>query len=231
MRIHPSNQIDNYLYRMSQWLTLIKKDLKAELRRPQYILGIVFFQFCLLFLFFLFQENDLSPGWWGNLFWVNLLIAAMSLILKNFTAESSNQFPYFFQLTDALTIYLAKAVYNLFLLLFAALINYILFQLLFEPKSVDAIKFIALVLSGTLGLSLSLTLVAFIAGFGENSAVLINILVLPIVIPLFLLLIRSTTMAVQGLYFTWSGDMALIVGIDILMMAMGLGLFPYLWRR
>ena len=169
--------------------------------------------------------------WWGNLFWINLLIAAMSLVLKNFTSESSNQFAYFYQLTNATTIYLSKALYNFTVLLVAALINYLLFFLLFESKSFDLPRMGLLIIGGTAGLSLALTLVAFIAGFGQNAAVLINILVLPIIIPLFLLLIRSTIAACDGFYINWRGDMALIAGINVLMLALGIGLFPYLWRR
>jgi heme exporter protein B len=216
---------------MAPWFTLYKKDLTAELRRPQFLLGVVFFQFCLLFLFFLFQDSNLNAMWWGNLFWVNLLIAAMSLVLKNFSSESTDQYAYYFQISDALTIYLSKTLYNFTLLLVVAIINFILFQLLFEPKTIDFIKFSILVLSGIVGLSLSLTLVAFIAGFGQNASVLINILVLPIIIPILLLLIRSTSSGVAGFYTSWSGDISIILGIDILMLAMGIGLFPYLWRR
>jgi len=212
-------------------MKLYQKDLSEELRRPQFILGIIFFQFCLLFLFFLFQHEALDSRWWGNLFWVNLLIAAMSLVLKNFSNESSRQFIYYYQLTDALTIYLSKVVYNLTLLVVVALINFILFQVLFEPVALDMIRFGLLVLAGVLGLSLSLTLVAFMAGFAQNASVMINILVLPIIIPIFLLLIRSTIAAVDGYYLNWQGDLTLILGIDILMFAMGIGLFPYLWRR
>ena len=200
---------------MKPWLTLIVKDLKAELRQPQFILGVVFFQFCLLFLFFLFQDGVLPPSWWGNLFWVNLLIAAMTLVLKNFSAEATSQFSYYFQLTDATTIYLAKAFYNFILLSFAALVNYILFWLFFETMNFDGLKISLLIISGVIGLSLSLTLIAFIAGFGQNASLLINILVLPIIIPLFLLLIRSTILG----------------GMILLMLGLGLGLFPYLWRR
>ncbi len=211
--------------------SLIRKDIKSELRRPQFVLGVIFFQFCLLFLFFLFQDGDLDSRWWANLFWVNLLIAAMSLVLKNFSQESADEYAYYYQLTDPITIYIAKASYNLMLLLFAAAINFILFQLLFEPKSVNHPRFMVLLFTGVLGMSLSLTLVAFMAGFARNASVMIYILVLPIIIPMFLLLIRSTMDAVDDIYINWLGDLTLVIGIDVLMLAAGIGLFPYLWRR
>lgn len=216
---------------MAAWTSIFMKDMKAELRQPQFILGVLFFQFCLLFLFFLFQESTLPPSWWGNLFWINLLIAAMTLVLKNFNAETSGQYSYYYQLTDATTIYLSKAFYNFILLSIAAVLNFLLFYLFFDPMKFDLWKILVLVVLGVMGMSLSLTLIAFIAGFGQNASLLINILVLPIIIPLFLLLIRSTILGAQGLYFTWSGDVALIGGIILLTLGLGLGLFPYLWRR
>lgn len=212
-------------------MALFAKDLRSELRQPQYLLGVVFFQFCLLFLFFLFQDSELSPVWWANLFWVNLLIAAMSLVLKNFSSESSDHFIYYYQVTDPVTLYVAKGLYNLLLLSIASVINLIMFQLLFEPVDVDLIRFTGMIMAGVFGLSGALTLVAFISGFSQNASVLINILVIPIIIPILLLLIRSTSFSLVDDYTNYSGDLTLILGIDILILAMALGLFPYLWRR
>lgn len=216
---------------MASWTALYKKDLRGELRQPQFLLGVIFFQFCLLFLFFLFQDGKLTNSWWANLFWVNVLISAMSLVLKNFADESSSQYPYYYQLTDALTLYLAKVVYNLSLLTFATLINLLLFALLFQTAVPMTWRFFVVLGVGVLAMSLSLTFVAFIAGYGRHASLLVNILVIPIIIPLFLVLIRSTAASLGGFYLNWQGDMSIALGIAVLMAAMGLGLFPYLWKR
>lgn len=216
---------------MSRWTALYQKDLRGELRQPQFVLGVVFFQFCLLFLFFLFQDGNLPNSWWANLFWVNALIAAMSLVLKNFAGESANQYAYYYQLTDPVTLYVSKVLYNFSLLAFATAVNLILFTLLFDTAIPWNWRFLLMLVVGVLAMSLSLTFVAFIAGFGRHASLLVNILVIPVIIPLFLVLIRSTAASLGGFYLNWSGDMSIAIGIAVLMAAMGLGLFPYLWKR
>lgn len=211
--------------------SLLLKDIMTELRYPQFLVGVLFFQFLLVLIFYMFQEGALDMRWWSNLFWVNVLIASISLTLKNFMAESRLAYAYYYQLTDPLTIFISKAIYNWVLICLVCLMNLALFSSFFDPNPQSVGTIILITLIGSLGISAAMTMVSFIASFGQHAGMLINVLVIPILIPLMLISIAITRDVGMGVRQDWLGDLRVLLGVVMLIMAMTIALFPYLWRK
>ena len=55
---------------------------------------------------------------WGLTFWVIFLFSALMAVLKSFGRENEGRYFYFYTLYHPLELFVAKAFYNLLLLLF-----------------------------------------------------------------------------------------------------------------
>jgi heme exporter protein B len=95
------------------------------------------------------------------------------------------------------------------------------------------LQFTGIVVLGGASISLVFTLMSAIAAKANQNAALVAILGFPVILPLLLLLMRLSKAAYNeifrdGALLQLSG---LIVGLDALIVAMAVILFPYLWKE
>jgi len=84
---------------------------------------------------------------------------------------------------------------------------------------------------GAMGFSASMTMVSGIASKAGNNATLMAILSFPVIIPIFLMAIRISKNALDGLDWSVSVDKLIaLAAINAIVAAAGYILFPYLWR-
>jgi heme exporter protein B len=106
-----------------------------------------------------------------------------------------------------------------------------LFLLILGDPTIHVWLFVLLSLLGGFSLSLVFTFLAAIAARAQQSAALMAIMGFPLVIPQLLLLNKASTVAfedvLQGGF--WS-MILLIAGLDVLLVAMAIILFPFLWK-
>ncbi|MCB0593491.1 MAG: heme exporter protein CcmB, partial [Phaeodactylibacter sp.] len=90
--------------------------------------------------------------------------------------------------------------------------------------------FLALLL-GSVGFSITFTFIAAISSKADNNATLMAILSFPLVIPILMTLIKLSANALRLMQDTAvQNDILILLAIDLMLLGVGLALFPFLWR-
>ena len=110
------------------------------------------------------------------------------------------------------------------------LISLFLFQLLMGDPLENSLKFVGISLFGALGLSLVFTFLSAIAARAQQNAALMAILGFPLIIPQLLLLMRLSNAAFGAFQGSIFEITCLLAGLDMLIIALAVILFPFLWK-
>lgn len=212
-------------------MALLKKDLLLELRQQHSIYGILLYMASTIFVLKL-SINNTEGDVWNGLFWIIQLFICVNAVAKSFLQESRGRMLYFYSIAGAREFIIAKLIYNTILMLVMSLLSLGLFLLLLNNPLTDALSFIGIVCLGGISLSLVFTLLAAIAAKAQQNAALMAILGFPLIIPQLLLLIRLSKSAF-GEVFREGAVLQLfllILALDIMVMALSIILFPFLWK-
>jgi len=168
---------------------------------------------------------------WRGLFWMIQLFICVNAVAKSFVQEGRGRLLYFYSIAGARDFILSKLLFNALLMLLMSLVSLFLFMLMLGNPLVHSISFLLLSCLGGISLSLVFTFLAAIAARAQQSAALMAILGFPLIIPQLLLLNRASTIAFQDvLQAGLPGMIALIAGLDMMIIALAVVLFPFLWK-
>jgi heme exporter protein B len=212
-------------------LALLKKDLLLEFRQQHSFFGILLYIASTIFVLYLCIDKP-EGDVWNGLFWIIQLFVCVNAVAKSFLQESRGRMLYFYTLSGATEFIIAKLIYNLVLMLFMSLLSLGLFFVLLKNPLTQPFQFIGIVCLGGISLSLVFTLIAAIAARAQQNAALMAILGFPLIIPQLLLLIRLSKSAF-GEIFKEGAVLQLcllIAGLDIMVIALSVILFPFLWK-
>ena len=139
---------------------------------------------------------------------------------------------YFYSIASPVEFIVAKMIYNLLLMMLMSLLSLLLFVIFLDNPINNSLWFIGIVVLGGASISIVFTLMSAIAAKAQQNAALIAILGFPVILPQLLLLMRLSKSAFaevfrEGAVMQLS---ALIIGLDVLVIAMAAILFPYLWK-
>ncbi len=210
---------------------LVKKDILLEWKQKYAINGILLYIVSTIFLCSLAFEGLLEPRTWNALFWVVLLFAAVNAISKSFVQESPGRQIYYYSLARPQDIILAKIIYNILLMIVLSILFFVIFTLFLGNFVSNPGLFFLSFLIGSAGLASLFTMISAIASRTSNNFSLMAILGFPIILPLLLLLIKISRIALNT--SGWEGTGGLIfamAGINVVIIVLSYLLFPYLWR-
>lgn len=212
-------------------VSLVRKDIRLELRQRWALNGILLYVFSTVFVTYLAFSGKMDTGPWNALFWIIMLFAAVNAASKSFVQESNaRQLMYYF-LVSPQAVILAKIIYNLMLMLLIAMMCYGVFVLFMGSWVVNQGLFIAALVLGSSGFAGILTMVAAIAGRSGNNFALMAVLSFPLVLPLLLTLIRVSAASLTPATFSdHTGNLLVLLLLNVLVTVLGWVLFPYLWR-
>ena len=210
---------------------LLKKDILLELRQQHSFYGILLYVASTIFVIYL-SINNPEGEVWNGLFWIIQLFVCINAVAKSFLQESRGRMLYFYTISGAKEFVIAKLIYNIILMLIMSLLSLVLFFILLKNPLSDTLRFTGIVCLGGISLSLVFTLLAAIAAKAQQNAALMAILGFPLIIPQLLLLVRLSKAAFgeifrEGALLQLS---LLIVGLDIMVIALSIILFPFLWK-
>ena len=210
---------------------LLKKDLLLELRQQHSFYGILLYVASTIFVLYLSIKNP-DGEVWNGLFWIIQLFVCVNAVAKSFLQESKGRMLYFYSISGAREFIIAKLIYNTILMLVMSLLSLCLFFLLLKNPLANTYQFIGIVCLGGVSLSLVFTLIAAIAAKAQQNAALMAILGFPLIIPQLLLLIRLSKTAFGEVFKTGAllNLSMLIIGLDIMVVALSIILFPFLWK-
>ena len=199
--------------------------------RQQYTFyGVLLYVASTIFVLHLAMWEPEGPVWKG-LFWMMMLFICVNAVAKSFLQEGKERLLYFYTIAGARDFILSKLLFNALLMVVMSVLSVGLFMLMLGDPTTQLWVFVLLSMLGGFSLSLVFTFLAAIAARAQQSAALMAIMGFPLVIPQLLLLNKASTVAfepvLQGGF--WS-MIVLILGLDVLLVAMAVILFPFLWK-
>ena len=211
---------------------LLQKEFTLEWRQKYAISGILLYVLSTVYIVYS-SFTKLEPAIWNIQFWVIILFASVSAVVKSFQQESGQRQLYYYSLANPLAVLLSKMLYNTLLLLFLSILAYLALSLVAGNQVQQTRPFALALLLGSLGFSITFTFVSAIASKASNSATLMAILSFPLIIPVLMTLIKMTAAAVttaNPAAIDLREDLLTLVAIDLLLLGAALALFPFLWR-
>ena len=216
---------------LSQTSSLIKREILLEQRQKYAFYGVLLFVVSTVFVAkFSFKViNDVAT--WNALFWIILLFASVTGVARSFSQETRGRLLYLYTIADPRSIFLAKLVYNIILMVILGFLGLIIFSFLISyPIQNSGMFFVALLL-GCTGLASAFTMISAIASKAGNNFTLMSILGFPVVLPLLLSAIKLSKYAADGLpWSVTSTYFGVLAALNVVIIALAYLLFPYLWR-
>ena len=216
---------------MSPLLSLIRKDLLIEWRQKHTLFGVLLYVGATVFVVYMMSGQP-EARVWNALFWLTQLFVAVNSVAKSFLQEHANRFRYYHTLVKPSTFLLAKMVYSIILLLAMSLVSLLLFCILLGTPLIQTGLFICIAAIGSISLSVVFTFLSAIASRANQNAALMAILGFPLVTPVLMMLSNLATKAITPVYQPgwWSLALVLLM-LDVLVIVLGLILFPFLWQE
>ena len=217
---------------MQQILFLIDKEIKLEWKQKYAFNGILLYVGATVFICYLSFREIVDVPVWNALFWIIQLFAGVNAIAKSFLQESRGRALYYYIVADPRNVIISKIIYNFMLMMLLSVINYLFYSILIgNPVENIPMFFFTLVL-GSMGLSSVLSLVSAIASKAGHGAALMPILSFPVLLPLLMTTIRLSKNSIDGLDWAVNQQFVIILlSLNILIIALGYLLFPYLWKE
>jgi heme exporter protein B len=212
-------------------VTLLKKDILLEFRQKHTFYGILLYIASTIFVLYLsLDEPDANV--WNALFWVIQLFICVNAVAKSFLQESRGRMLYFYSIASPVEFIIAKMLYNLLLMILMSLLSLLLFVIFLNNPIDNSLRFVGIVVLGGASISIVFTLMSAIAARAQQNAALIAILGFPVILPQLLMLMRLSKAAFAEVFREGAvlKLMAMIAGLDILVIALAVILFPYLWK-
>jgi len=211
-------------------LELIRKDFVLEFRNNYAISGILLYVASTVFVVYA-SFVEIEPRVWNTLFWIIILFASISAVVKSFVQENGRQQLYYYSLANPVAVLLAKIIYNIFLLLLLQLLCWGLLSLVAGNPVRDAGDFVLAIVLASVGFSIAFTFISAISAKADNSATLMAILSFPVILPIQMTLIKVSANALRPIKDATVGqDILILVAIDLVLLGLAFLLYPFLWR-
>ncbi|RYZ50982.1 MAG: cytochrome C biogenesis protein [Sphingobacteriales bacterium] len=215
----------------SPLLSLVKKDLLIEWRQKHTLFGVLLYVGATVFVVYMMSGQP-ETKIWNALFWITQLFVAVNSVAKSFLQEHSDRFRYYFTIVKPSTFLMAKMIYSITLLLLMSLVSLGLFSLLLGFPVTQAGLFIAVTAVGSISLSAVFTFLSAIAARANQNAALMAILGFPLVTPVLMILSNLALKAIAPVYQPgWWLLAGTLLLLDLLVILLGIILFPFLWQE
>jgi len=216
---------------MNQLISLVKKDLLIEWRQKHTLFGVLLYVGATVFAVYIMNGQPEVKAW-NALFWITQLFVAVNSVAKSFLQEHPNRFRYYFTVVKPTTFLLAKMLYSMVLMMGISLISLFLFSILLGNPVIQTAVFVGVTAAGSLALSAVFTFLSAIAARAQQNAALMAILGFPLVIPVLMILSNLALSAISPVYQEgWWVMMLVLLALGVLVIILGLILFPFLWQE
>ena len=215
---------------IEQVKTLIYKDVVLEWRSKYAINSILLYVVSTVFVCYQsFKSVDTIV--WNTLFWIILLFAAINAMSRSFIQETGSRHLYYYAIVGPKAIILAKIIYNSLVMILMTAIAFIVYNLIFKTEIGNLPVYLLSILLGSISFATVFTMIAGISAKAGNNSTIMAILSFPVIIPLLIILIKLSRSALMGGFLSSSwADIAVLLAINVVTIAISLLLFPYLWR-
>ena len=218
---------------VSIW-AVVSKDIRSELR-TRYALNalLMFVVTSVATILFALREDEVSTDVLSGMFWVVIFFSAMSGLSRIFVSEEERGTAMTLQLVASPSeVYFGKLIFNCGLTLVLSSAVTVLYLVVFPAFIIkSAVVFLMTILLGSLGFASSATIIAAIIAKANTKGTLYPVLSFPILIPLLMTVMKSTTRALDGDSVTAAlSDFQILVSYVMIMIAGSSLLFDYVWK-
>ena len=209
---------------------MIRKDLLLEIRQQYTFYGVLLYVVSTIFVLYLAMGQP-EEKVWNGLFWMIQLFVCVNAVAKSFLQESRGRMLYFYSIAGATDFIISKLLFNAALMVLMSIVSLLLFRLLLGDPLQSPWKFLGIACLGGCSLSLVFTFLAAIAARAQQNAAMMAIMGFPLIIPQLLLLGRIANTAFADVLQAGLLNLILsLAGLDVLVIALAVVLFPFLWK-
>jgi len=209
-------------------ITIIRKDLQAELRSRELVNAMALFAFLsiIIFSFALELNRDTRLEVIGGILWVTLIFSSVLGLNRSLVneREHGNLDAMLIAPVDRVAIYVGKMVGNFLFVLIVGLILLPLMTVLYNVSLMEPLMLVTLIL-GVLGFTSVGTLIATMTVQTRSRETLLPIAMMPITLPIILLVVRMSSEIIDG-----SNDevsMLTLIVLDAIYLGLGAILFDF----
>lgn len=216
---------------LSEIRTLFLKEVRLEWRQRYSFSGILLYLFITVFLIYI-SLIEMKPELWITMYWIIMLFTAVSAVAKTFIQESRGRLLYYYSIASPRSVILSKLFYNSIMMIIIGLIGIAVYSLMNQNPVEQVAFFFVVIALGCMSFALSFTMMSAIASRANHNVALMAILSLPFIMPVLLLLIKISQAALLNHieHFPLQ-DLLMLFLLDLIMIALAIVLFPYLWRE
>lgn len=202
-----------------------------EWRQKHTLFGVLLYVGATVFVVYMMSGQPEAKVW-NSLFWLTQLFVAVNSVAKSFLQEHPNRFRYYFTLVKPATFLMAKMVYSIVLMFVMSLVSLLLYYLMLGWPLEQTGLFVVITLAGSLSLSAVFTFLSAIAARAQQNSALMAILGFPLVTPVLMILSKLAVKALGAVYIEgWWGIALVLIALDLLVIILGIILFPFLWQE
>jgi len=202
-----------------------------EWRQKHTLFGVLLYVGATVFVVYMMSGQP-EARTWNALFWLTQLFVAVNSMAKSFLQEHPDRFRYYYTLVKPVTFLLAKMVYSLVIMLVMSLVSLLLYYVMLGWPLEQTGLFIVITMVGSLSLSAVFTFLSAIAARAQQNSALMAILGFPLVTPVLMILSKLSLKALGPVYMPGWWSLALVLlSLDLLVIILGIILFPFLWQE
>lgn len=220
--------------------TLIKREFVLEFRQKSTLGSVLLYVTGTIFITALcFKGRKLDVAAWNSLFWIITLFNAVTVTSKSFMKETGGQALFNYLYYSPKTFILAKMIYNLIFMCALNITTFLFFNFFMQlgREGGEGIGnftlFMTVLLLASMGFATILSLMSAIASKANGGFALMSVLSFPLLLPLIIVVIRSSKQAIDGI--EWAGVnfnfIIVLVALNAITAALSYLLFPYLWKE
>lgn len=216
---------------MNTVLALIKKDILLEWRQKHTFFSVLLYVSCTVFVIYMMAAQP-ETKIWNALFWIAELFITVNTVAKSFLQENSARNRYYFTIVPPVQYLLAKMIYSVLIMLIISLLTLGLFSLLLGYPLLRPGMFVSVVCLGASCMAVLFTFLSAIAAQAKQNAALMAIMGFPIAIVMLMMLSKLSNAALSNvLQEGWMVLLMVMLGMNFLILGIGVILFPFLWKE
>jgi heme exporter protein B len=183
-----------------QAVTVLQKDLRAELRNRAAVNSILLFAVtALVVVGYAVGPAAMGPGLKAALLWVVLFFSAFSGLAHVFLHEEEASTVTALRLSaQPAAVFAGKMIFNLLLLGVIGLIVVPLYIVMVRVEIARPFAFLGVVVTGAIGLGSAATIVAAIIAKAHGKGALYGAIGFPVLLPLLMMAVRATQLSMTA---------------------------------
>ncbi len=186
--------------RFSSVLSVVQNEIRTELKGKGAWTSVVLFVLAANLSAYLSFKSISESYLWNGVFWIIILFGCLNSASQIFK-ETSAQFNFLYQLISPQELLLGKIIFSSLLNLFIVTISSFTYVLFFNSFIANDLLFVLIVILGALSISVLLSVSASIAFKSDGGNTLLNVISIPILIPLLVILISASNDTLKNVEF------------------------------